>query len=100
MLLGILDDLLWRLAHIRGREVGQARDYRTMTAAAAGIAVLMIDALLINTVIGEFEYYRQAELVPSVHQVVMLYIYGPIGLAAIAGGFWFMRRHRYSAPSS
>ena len=92
MLLGFPDDLLWRLTHIRAREVGQPRDYRTMTFAAGGIAAVMIGALLVNTIIGEIEYYRQVELVPSVHQVVMLYTYGPVSLAAIAGGFWFTRQ--------
>jgi hypothetical protein len=92
MLLGIPDDLLWRLAHIRARDMEQARDYRTVTAVAAGIAALMIGALLINTVIGEIEFYSQTDLAYHIGSGIMMMVYGPIGLVAIVGGFWFMRQ--------
>ena len=97
MLLGLPDDLLWRLAHISSRDQGregvmeQARDYRTMTLAAGVIAAVMVGALLVNTVVGEIGYYRQTDFAYYVHHGLMTSVYAPIGLAAIVGGFWFMR---------
>ena len=98
-LLGLPDDLLWRLAHIRTRDVNtkegtmvQTRDYKTMTVVAGVIAAFVLGALIINTVIGEVEYQRQADVVFSVGQKAMALVYGPLGLAAIVGGFWFMRK--------
>ena len=98
MLLGVPDDLMWRLAHIRTGDVGQegvmeqARDYRTMTLAAGVIAAVMIGALLLNTVTGEIEHQRQTDLAHHIGYGIMMMVYGPIGLVAIVGGFWFMRQ--------
>ena len=98
MLLGVPDDMMWRLAHIRtgdgGREgvMEQARDYRTMTLTAGVVAAVLIGALLINTVTGEIEHQRQTDLAYHIGSGIMMTVYGPIGLAAIVGGFWFMRQ--------
>ena len=98
-LLGLPDDLLWRVAHIRARDVNtkegamvQTRDYKTMTVVAGLIAAFALGALIVNTVIGEIGYYRQADVAFYIHQSVMGLFYGPAGLAAIAGGFWIMRK--------
>lgn len=98
MLLGVPDDMMWRLAHIRtgdgGREgvMEQARDYRTMTLTAGVVAAVLIGALLINTVTGEIEHERQTDLAYHIGYGIMMMVYGPIGLVAIVGGFWFMRQ--------
>ena len=70
----------------------QARDYKTMTVVVGVIAAIVLGVLLINTVIGEIGYYRQADFAFYIGHNVMLSIYGLAGLAAIAGGFMFMRK--------
>ena len=70
----------------------QTRDYKAMTVVVGVIAAFVLGALITNSVIGEIEYQRQADVVFSIHQSVMALVYGPAGLAAIVGGFWFMRK--------
>jgi hypothetical protein len=97
-LLGLPDDLLWRLAHIRTRDEDkkspmlQAKDNRAMTVAMGVIATFVLGLLIINTVVGEIGYYRQTDFAYYVHHGTMMSVYGPIGLAAIGGGFWFMHQ--------
>lgn len=98
-LLGLPDDLLWRLAHVRTKDVNtkegamvQARDYKTLTLVAGVIAAIMLGVLVINTVIGEIQFQRQDDFAFHIHHTVTMSVYGPGGLAAIVGGFWFMRR--------
>lgn len=70
----------------------RTRDYKTMTMLAGVIAAFMLGALIINTAIGEIEYQRQADVAFRIGHGVMMSVYGPAGLAAIVGGFWFMRK--------
>lgn len=98
-LLGLPDDLLWRLANIRAKDGGmkegdmmQTRDYKTMTVAAGVIAAFFLVALTVNTVVGEIGYQRQTDMELYIGHNVMMSVYGPVGLAAIVGGFWFMRK--------
>ena len=70
----------------------QTRDYKSMTVVAGVIAAFVLGALITNTVIGEIEYQRQADVAFYIGHGVMMSVYGPAGLAAIVGGFWFRRQ--------
>ena len=59
---------------------------------AGVIAAVALGALISTTVIAEIEHQRQADVAFSVDWRVLLSVYGPAGLAAIAGGFWSMRK--------
>ncbi len=98
-LLGLPDDLMWRLAHIRTRDVDteegamtQTRDYKTMTVVTGVMATMLLVALLIRTVIAEIEYRRQADFAYLPDWTYVFYSLLPLSLIAIAGGFWFMRK--------
>jgi hypothetical protein len=106
-LLGLPDDLSWRAAHIRSADSNakegamvQATDYKTATMVAGVIAAVLLGHLLINTVLGEISHQRQTDVAYYIHSMIMLWIYGPVGIAAIAGRFYFMRKSPCSAPSS
>lgn len=98
-LIGLPDDLLWRIAHIRSEDASakegamvQGSDFKTATVVTAAIAAVMLVWLVFNTVLGEISYQRQADVAFYVHSNVMASVFGPVGIAAIAGGFYFMRK--------
>ena len=70
----------------------QASDYKTATVVARVVAAVVLGALLLNTVMGEVQYQRQDDFGFHVGWVIMLSTYGPAGLAAMVGGFLFMRK--------
>lgn len=97
--LGLPDDLLWRVAHIRAKDVNpkegamiQSQSFKPITVLAAIISAVSLAWLVINTVLGEISYQRQSDVAFYVHAETMLFLYGPPGLAAIVGGFVFMRK--------
>ena len=96
-LLGLPDDLLWRLAHLRTRNLHpkegamvHANDYKTLTILTGTIAVLLLAALVTYTVAAEIEYQRQADYGFVFHWVYLVTPVSPVSLAAIVVGFWFM----------
>ena len=98
-LIGLPDDLLWRIAHIRSEDASakegamvQGSDFKKPTVVAALIAAVMLAWLVFNTVLGEISFQRQADVAFYVHSTIMVSVYGPVGIAAIAGGFYFMRK--------
>ena len=70
----------------------QTRDYKSTTVVAGLIAAFVLGALITNTVIGEIEFQRQTEIAFYIGHGIVMTVYGPAGLAAIVGGFWFMRK--------
>ena len=95
-LLGLPDDLLWRLAHIRSRDLDpkegtmiQARDYKTLT-------VVVMAALIITTigfnVVDNIEHYNDTNLVDQTLQNVVGYTLLIGGLLITIAGFAVMRR--------
>ena len=96
-LLGLPDDLLWRLAHIRTKDADtkegsmvQARDYKTLTVVTGVVAALLLIALVIYVVATEVAFQRQTE--SPFDWVYIAATFGPVSLAAITGGFWSMRK--------
>ena len=97
--MGLPDDLLWRLLHIRTKDSNNegdvmvhANDYRTMTVIVGILAAVALGMLLVNTVIGEISFQRQTDFDFYINHTVIMSVYGPTGIAAIVGGFWFMRK--------
>ena len=70
----------------------ESADYKTLNVLVGVVSAVLLAGLIINTVIGEIEFQRQADVAFSFGQSVMALVYGPAGLAAIVGGFWFMRK--------
>ena len=98
-LMGLPDDLLWRLANIRAKNIDQkeefmvqTRNYMTLTVITGVVMTILLFGLLAWTVLENIEYYRQIEFAYLPHWSYVLSVYGPISLASIVGGFWFMRK--------
>ena len=68
------------------------RDYKTMTVVVGVIAAMLLIALFALTVIEGVEYQRQANFENLPDYTYVFYSVAPLSLAAIAGGFWLMRR--------
>ena len=94
---GLPDDLSWRLGHFHGRkEKGDtmiaSSNTRTLTTAVSVVGSLVVLALLVLQVVAQIEYERQVDYgLTPVWQVTALTI-GPLSLASIVGGFYFMRK--------
>ena len=70
----------------------QSADYRMLNVLVGVVSAVLLTGLIINTVIGEIQYQRQDDFAFRISDWVMASVYGPAGLAAIIGGFWFMRK--------
>ncbi len=70
----------------------QTRDYKTTTVVAGVLAALLLAALFVRTVIAEIEFQRQADFAYLPDYTYVFFSLGPLSLAAIVGGFWFMRK--------
>ena len=68
----------------------QTKDYKIMTAGV--VAAMVLVALFVRTVIAEIEYQRQADFGYLPDYTYVFFSLGPLSLAAIVGGFWFMRK--------
>jgi len=51
----------------------------------------LLTGLIINTVIGEVQYYQQSDVGFYLGQEIVAAVIGPLGLVAIAIGFWVLR---------
>jgi len=98
-LLGLPDDLLWRAAHLRSKDVNskegpmvQSKDYKAPTVIGGVFAAVALGWLLVNAVLGEVSYQRQTDVAYYIGQGVMFSFYAPVAIAAIGGGFLFMRK--------
>lgn len=56
------------------------------------VAAIALGWLLVNTVLGEIAHQRQADVAYYIGQGVMFSFYAPVAIAAVGGGFLFMRK--------
>ena len=69
----------------------QSTNYRTLTVFIGVLAAFLLTGLIINTVIGEVQYYQQSDVGFYLGQEIVAAVIGPLGLLAIAIGFWVLR---------
>ena len=69
----------------------QSTNYRTLTVFIGALAAFLLTGLIINTVIGEVQYDQQFDVGFYLGQEIVAAVIGPLGLLAIAIGFWVMR---------
>ena len=98
-ILGLPDDLLWRLAHLGARDPDtadnaliEAKSHRTLAIVTGAVATLLIAVLVALAVTMELEYQRQTDYGLIADADFVLSIACPVGLGSIIVGFRSMCR--------
>jgi hypothetical protein len=100
-LLGIRDDVLWRLAQIRQKRTSDGKEGDMQQSAAnnkaliitiASIALVLLAGSITTMVIEELEFYREVDVAPNLPGWPRFGIFVALGLSSIIGGFKVMRR--------
>ena len=69
----------------------QSANYRPLTVFFGVVTVALLTGLIINTVIGEIQFQQQSDVGFYIGQEIVASVIGPLGLLAIAIGFWVLR---------